>query len=151
MFCSKCGNQVNVNLNYCNICGAKTGKEAQGESRVSPLNALITTIAFVALGGLGILVGLVSILLDRGLTHEAIAIISGCYLATLLGICLSLTRLMSKLIDADSGKKPEPVETYQTPVLSMPTNPQLNEYKQPVGSVTDHTTKTFDEVFVKRN
>jgi hypothetical protein len=151
MFCSKCGNQVNVNLNYCNICGAKMAKENEESGRVSPLNALITTISFVALGGLGILVGFIAMLLNKGMTHEAIAIISGCYLATLFGICLSLTRLMSKLIDAGSGKKPESGEIYQTPVLSMPTNPQLNEYKQPVGSVTDHTTKTFDEAFVKRN
>jgi hypothetical protein len=156
MYCTKCGSQVNTSLNYCNICGAKMAKETVKEGKFSPLNGLITTLSFVALGGLGILVGFIAMLLKKGMTHEAIAIIALFYLATLFGICFSIIRLMSKLIDANSAKNINTAETSrtevsQTPLLSMPTNPQLNEYKQPIGSVTDHTTRTFDEAFVKRN
>jgi hypothetical protein len=60
MYCAKCGSQINLNLNYCNNCDAKTAKvRDDDEGKVSPLNALITTLSIVALGGLGILVGLI--------------------------------------------------------------------------------------------
>jgi hypothetical protein len=150
MFCSKCGFQANQSLNYCNNCGARMLKETE-EGKILPLNALITALALVALGGLGMLVGLISMLLFNGMTHEAIAIISICYLATLFAICFSMTRLISKLIESPTVKKTEKSESSQTPQLSMPTNPQLKEYQQPIGSVTDQTTRTFDEAFVKRN
>ena len=125
-------------------------KDTEDET-VSPFKALITTLAFVALGGLGILVGLIALLLNKGVAHEAVTIISMLYLGTLFGICFSLIRLMSKLIDTKLDKKTESLATYQTPQLSIPTNPQLNEYHQPLESVTEHTTRTFDEAFVKRN
>lgn len=154
MYCNGCGNNISNKLNYCNVCGEKVVKNEDGERNVSPLNSLITILGFVALGGLGILVGFVAMMLGKGVTHEAVAILAIGYLIALSVICFSITRLISKLIDAKSVAKTNTTENYQTPqppVVSMPTNPQLNEYKQPIGSVTDHTTKTFDEVFVKRN
>lgn len=151
MYCAGCGSVLNNKLNYCNICGARVIKETDEEGKFSPLNSLITTLAFVALGGLGILVGLIAMLLNKGMNHETVAILAVGYLIVLFGICFSLIRLMSKMIEVNSHKKIDKVETYQTPQLSMPTNPQLNEYQQPIGSVTDQTTRTFDESFVKRN
>lgn len=153
MYCAGCGNNISSKLNYCNVCGERVVKNEDEEGKVSPLNGLITTLSFVALGGLGILVGFVAMLLGKGVTHEAVAILAIVYLITLFGICFSIIRLMSKLIDANSNAKTriENYQTPQTPQLSMPTNPQLNEYHQPLGSVTDHTTRTFEETFVKRN
>ena len=56
MYCAKCGSQINLNLNYCNVCGAKTGKDDE-TSQSSALNSLIAAMIFVTLGGLGILIG----------------------------------------------------------------------------------------------
>lgn len=154
MFCTGCGNNISNKLNYCNGCGEKVVKNEDEEGNLSPLNSLITMLAFIALGGLGILVGFVAMMLGKGVIHEAVAILAVAYLVSLSIICFSITRLISKLIDVKANTKTNKAENLQTPQsqpLSMPTNPQLNEYKQPVGSVTDHTTKTFDEVFVKRN
>lgn len=152
MFCSKCGSQVNQSLNYCNNCGARMTKDGDAGSKFSPLHSLITALALVSLGGLGILVGLIALLLLNGVKHDVVAIISIFYLATLFAICFSTARLISKLIVSPPIKSiEEPASpSSQLPQLSMPTNPQLNEHRQPIGSVTDHTTKTFDEDLVER-
>jgi len=152
MYCAKCGTVVTEKLNYCNSCGEKLTKDKGGDSHESVLSTLLKSIGFISVAGLGLFVGLVAVLLNKGMTHEAVAIISGCYLATLFGICFSLTRLMSKLIDIKPSEKAESLsQSFQTPQLVMPTNPQLGEYQQPIGSVTDHTTRTFDEVLIKRS
>ena len=151
MFCFKCGNQLNTSLNYCNNCGAKTAKETEDEGKTSPLNGLIKTIAFVALGGLGILIFLLSKLLDKGITHEAAAIIAVVYLIALTAICFSLIRVMSKLIDINIKEKTESrnqiFSTVQFPVLNTA---QLEEAKQPF-SVVDITTRTFEKIPLKEN
>ncbi len=151
MYCSKCGILIPEKLNYCNSCGEKLGKNNEDENTKPLLNTLLKSVAFISVSGLGLFVALVAVLLNRGVNYETLGIISMLYLATLFGICFSLIRLMSKLIVVNIDKKLERAEILQTPQLSMPTNPQLNEYQQPVGSVTEHTTRTFDEAFVKRN
>ena len=150
MFCSKCGNQVNAKLKYCNVCGAKTAKDEEAEGgKISPLNALITTLSFVALFGLGILVGLVGVLLKNSVPNDVLIIIAVSYLITLFGICFSLTRLMSKLIDAKT-KAESSNQAIPLVQLPAPNTAQLEEMKQPF-SVVENTTRTFDEEFVKRN
>lgn len=151
MYCSKCGNNVTNKLNYCNNCGAKMANDESVERKPSPLGVLISSLPFIVLGGLGILIGLLAMLLNKGVTHETVAIIAVFYLAALTSICFGLIRVLSKLISINYDKQTDRVENYQTPQLSMPTNPQLNEYHQPIGSVTEHTTKSIDEFFVKRN
>jgi hypothetical protein len=161
MYCAKCGSQINLNLNYCNNCGAKTGRDDE-ESKVSPLTHLITALTFITLGGLGILVGLIALLLDRGVKHEAVAILACIYLVTLFGICFSLTRLTAKMVEAKIKEKTErPNQVFQPVQLPAPNTAQLEESYQPPASlteqanqplsVTEHTTRSFEQVYVKRN
>lgn len=154
MFCSKCGSQINGKLKYCNICGAKLIKtdEYEEEGKFSPLNSLITTIAFVALGGLGILVGLLAMLLKQGVNHEPIAIIAGMYLIALTAICFSLIRVMTKLIDSNAKEKAGSQNQIFQPVqFPTPNTAQLEEPKQQPFSVVDKTTRTFEKIPLKDN
>ncbi len=151
MYCAKCGTVVTEKLNYCNSCGGKLAKSTDGESHRPLLDTILLSVGLISVIGLSLFLGLVVLLLFNGMSREAVAIISGCYLATLFAICFSLTRLMGKLIDIKPNQKAEGShQTFQPPQLVMPTNPQLGEYQQPVGSVTDHTTRTFDEVLIKK-
>ena len=151
MFCSECGNQVNQ-LRYCNNCGARARKdEDSGQNLQSPLNVLFIALPIVVLGGLGILIGLLAMLLDRGVRPEPVTMIAISYLATLTLICFSLIRMMSKLINVKPKEKTESQnQVYQPAQLSAPNTAQLEEARQPF-SVVDNTTRTFDEAFVKRN
>jgi hypothetical protein len=148
MFCSACGSTVNDKLNYCNNCGAKLLKEKAEETPKSMMDNLLTSLTFVALGGFGILVGLVSVLLKNGFDHKGIMVVAFFYLAALFGICYMLVSQLPKLIDAKLDRKKETPESYQAPQpqLFAKTTAQLEEHREPAMSVTDHTTRTFDKI-----
>lgn len=152
MYCSECGNQVNQ-LRYCNNCGARARKDDDSAQNThSPLNILFIALPIIVLGGLGILIGLMAMLLDRGVRPEPVAIIAGIYLISLTAICFSLIRMMSKLINIKTKEKAESQnQVYQPVQLPAPNTAQLEEPKQQPFSVIDNTTRTFDEAFVKRN
>ena len=147
MFCAACGNAINDKLNYCKNCGAKIAKEEE-ETPSSMMSNLLTSLTFVTLGGLGILIGLVSVLLKNGFDQKGIMVIAVAYLAALAGICYMLLSQMPRLIDAKlKPKQAAPTaETYEPPQLFAKTTAQLEEHREPVASVTDRTTRTFDKI-----
>ncbi len=146
MYCSTCGSAMNAELNFCKSCGARIAKEKEKDSTKSILDNLLTTLFLVVMFGLGILVGLVAVLLGNGVNHETVAIIAVCYLVAVFGICFMLLSQVPKLINANLNPKRETSENYQPPQLAARTTAQLEEHREPVGSVTDHTTRTLDKV-----
>lgn len=153
MFCERCGKQIDSALNYCNSCGVQLKKEKdQGKSI---LGSLISALISVAVVGLGVLVGLMAILLDKVPNPEPVFIFGLIYLAVLFGICFMIMRQISRVI----GKQLDEPKQYQTPQatdfvppVQLPqqrTNP-LDEFREPA-SVTDHTTRTLEEVPIRRS
>ena len=147
MYCATCGSAVSDKLNYCKNCGAKIAKDEE-ETPKSMMNNLLTTLVFVVLGGFGILVALTAVLLKNGFDQKGIMLIAALYLAALFGICYMLLSQLPKLIDAKLNYKPEapPAESYQPPLFAKTTAQLLEEHREPVASVTDHTTRTFDKI-----
>ena len=149
MYCPTCGKAVNQNLKYCNSCGERLSKAAEIDRDGTPgkmLDNILTTLFLVVMFGLGILVGLVAVLLGNSVKHDLIVMIVLVWLAAIFGICFTLARHATKLIDyrmrswdSDSAR----VDQYQLPPM---TTAQLEEYREPAMSVTDHTTKTLDKV-----
>jgi hypothetical protein len=145
MFCATCGSAVNDKLNYCKNCGAKIAKESE-ETPKSMMDNLLTSLTIVALGGLGILIVLISVLLKKGFDQSGIMVLAALYLAALFGICFMLLRNLPKLIDAKLNDKRETPESYQPPQIAARTTAQLEEYREPAVSVTENTTRTFDKI-----
>jgi hypothetical protein len=139
---------ISDGLKFCNSCGAKLTREIEDKDGTpgKMLDNILTTLFLIVMFGMGILVGLVAVLLSSGIKTEVVAAIVLAYLATIFGICFSLARQVPKLIDArlkgwsnDSGTR-----SLQEPPPR--TTAQLEEFRQPVASVTDHTTRTLDKV-----
>lgn len=155
MYCSNCGNTVNDKLKFCNSCGERLDRHTETVDKDSTpgkmLDNLLTTLFLVVLFGFGILVGLVAVLLGSGVKTEVVGILALAYLAAVFGICFTLARQVPKLIDARLKGLNNTAETLSPPQLQSPTTAQLAEFRQPVGSVTDHTTKTLDRVPIERN
>ena len=149
MYCERCGRQIEEALNFCNACGAQLRKEKSEQQSV--LNTLITALIVVCTAGLGVLVGLMAILLDKLQNPEPAFVFAGFYLAVLFGIAFMLMRQISKLIDAKlKGKDTNfdsPRQRREEPLVQLPprTTAQLEEHRQPA-SVVDSTTRTLDEV-----
>ena len=149
MFCAACGSAINDKLNYCKNCGAKIAKEEE-ETPSSMMGSMLYSTTFIALGGFGILIGLVSVLLKNGFDQKGIMLIAVVYLAALSAICYMLLSQLPKLIDVKLNRKQESAppesEGYQPPQLFAKSTAQLEEQRETVMSVTDHTTRTLDKV-----
>lgn len=151
MYCERCGKHIDDALNFCNACGAQIKKE-KGEKQ-SVLTALITALIVVSTAGLGVLVGLMAILLDKLANPEPAFVFALFYLATLFGIAFMIMRQISKLIDvnvrANENDVPRMTGRHE-PLVPLParsTN-QLEEFRQPA-SVTDSTTRMLDKIPVR--
>src|SRR5215204_5233210 len=90
MHCSTCGNTVNENLNYCNVCGAIIAKSALSPRSASPAGILSIAIGFFGTAGLFGFIVLLRILLDSRLDQSAVLLVLIAYLITLFLICAVL-------------------------------------------------------------
>ena len=151
MYCSTCGNSISGALKYCKNCGVKLIEDDEEDTPESILDNLLTTLCFVALGGLGILVGLVAVLLGKSVYFQLVAVIAIAYLIVLFGICYMLLSQIPKLIDAKLNKKSEQGERMQIAQLYAKNTAQLEEAREPAGSVTENTTRTLEKAAVQRN
>lgn len=139
MYCSKCGSLVNDALKYCKNCGEKLGKDKEKETPKSIIDDLLTTLCFVVLGGLGILIGLVAVLLENGINQSSVAVIAVFYLAAIAAICYLILSPLPKLIDANIRKYTGSEEPAPPVRLAAPTTAQLEEHRQPATSVIENT------------
>jgi len=146
MYCPTCANPVKKGLKYCNNCGGKLSKDDKLSTPGAILDGLLETLFWLAIGALGILVGLVAVMLNYNIRQDILAVIVVAYLFALLAVCFPIIRQVTKLIDARvkgvdwEDDKAEPAR------LQPLTTAQLDEYREPVMSVTDHTTRTLDKV-----
>lgn len=151
MYCAKCGSLVNDALKYCKSCGVQLVKDKDEETPKSILDNLLTTLCFVVLGGLGILVGLVAVLLENGVTPSGVTVIAVFYLAAIASVCYLLLSPVPKLIDANINKNAGTRESAEPAQLFAPTTAQLEEHREPAASVTENTTRNFEKIPLKQD
>lgn len=154
MYCPNCGQTVNKKLKYCNSCGERLSKSVEIDKDGTPgkmLDNILTTLFLVVMFGLGILVGLVAVMLSQDVRPQFVVVIALAYLGSIFGICFMLARQVPKLIDARLKGWKNENEIHERPQLQPLTTAQLNEYREPVMSVTENTTRTLDEIPLKRS
>lgn len=151
MYCWSCGKSVQENLNYCSNCGARVEKNASdGDS--SWMTNPATSVGYLGVFGLGGFIFLVMSLLKRNLDPGFVFAMSALYLAALFGICFLLLRQSSGHSGTRQTKNPIEETDYQAPkkFRSEITNQLGSPSGEPIPSVTEHTTRTLDEVLVER-
>lgn len=151
MYCSKCGSLVNDALKYCKSCGVRLLEDDDKDTHGSILDNLLTTLCFIVLGGLGILIGLIAVLLDKSVSHEAVALIAITYIVGLFGICFMILSPVPKLITAKLNKESERGETISFVQLPAKNTAQLEEHRESVLSVTENTTRTLEKVAIEQS
>ena len=153
MFCPNCGTNTSKNLKYCKNCGERLSKSLEFDKDGTPgkmLDNVLTTLFLVVMFGLGILVGLVAVLLGNNIEPKFVVMIAIAYLAAVFGICYTLLSQVPKLIDARLKSNSEAHETSEPHQLRPLTTAQLEEFREPTMSVTDHTTRALEELPLKR-
>jgi len=145
MYCSTCGTEIKLELNYCNRCGARVDKLAVAEK--SPATAYLSmATGFVGLGGLGLTVGLIAILLKNAVVVEAVVMLAIAFLITVFGITFLMLRQISQMANA---LPPVREKSFENPQLNSPPAAQLEEPRQPARSVTENTTRTLEKELAK--
>jgi hypothetical protein len=149
MFCPSCGNEITVELKYCNRCGANlTYNYNSSPSPVAaPVNLTGPTLVLglTILIGLGIIFGGLNGLAERG-AHPAfitwIALFSG---LTLFGTIALLLRFWSKTLNL---QRQIPAPPANQKIITPPkfAAQQLPPRYDPTTSVTEHTTRTFTPI-----
>jgi hypothetical protein len=139
MYCVNCGTQLTQGLSYCNRCGFNL--KERSESKTGAISAYLTAITLLGMAGLGLMLA-GALVLRRGalLSQELIGVYM---LFTFLIVSVTefmLVRNLSKLTSAKEDLKrslppPMPQE------LRLPHGAPLGE---PVGSVTENTTRTLE-------
>jgi hypothetical protein len=152
MFCPSCGTEYEIELNYCNRCGANLSLAATTATGVVPVNVtkpiliLGAIMLFLTLGGFaGVLSGAIEVAKSTGGGDLSMAIVFF-GLTTILIVDIFLARLLSKLINASlASNRSAPRKSIQPntqPQLELP-RPLPSSF-EPVASVTDHTTRFFE-------
>jgi hypothetical protein len=141
MYCANCGTPRTQDLSYCNRCGADL-RERVESSNTGAITALLSAITVLGVGGLAIML-LGALMLRKGadLSQDLIALFM---LFTFLIVSLTeimLVRNLSKLSGSTERKKSLPAPASTQHDLRLPQATPLGE---PVGSVTENTTRTLD-------
>jgi hypothetical protein len=153
MYCSTCGNQIADHLNYCNSCGTRIEKNPLVVSNSSS-TYLARSLPIV--GGFGFLgfIAVLKILLDNPrLDASAVVFILVAYLIALFLICAMMIGHIWKHSGDIRVKPQEPrlPNDYVSPAsFRSATTAQLEEAREPAISVTEHTTRTLDEVPLRK-
>ena len=147
MYCVGCGSLISSELNYCKSCGMRLVGDEKPENSNRILITLIITFGVITIIGLGILIALIALLLDRGAPEKTVGITIVFYLACFTAIEFVLGSQISKLISASIGKDKKVSPKNVQPAQIAPRNKaQLSEPTRMPISVTEHTTQIFDKV-----
>ena len=139
MYCANCGTQLVQGLSYCNRCGFNLREKS--ESKTGSITAFLTAITLLGVLGLGLMLGGALVLRRAALLSQELI---GVYmLFTFLIVSVTefmLVRNLSKL----SAPKENQHRSLPPPLQPDLRLPQASPLGEPVGSVTENTTRTLE-------
>jgi hypothetical protein len=145
MYCSSCGSAVSQSLTYCSRCGAKL---RSAEASLT-LDSLVWAIVSLLVAGVGVIIGLMAVMKNVVGLHEGIIVVitalSFLALLTAEGVLIRILLGAWKGVreaDDAAGRKEQ---TTRELVEAQP-----RELPEPVPSVTEHTTRTFEPAYGER-
>ena len=149
MYCPTCGNEITVELKYCNRCGANlTLPATSAPMYLAPVKLTVPSIVLgiTILGGLGVIFGGATEFARQGLHPAAIVWMVLFSAATLFGCTGLLIRFLTKMMTL--GRELAPPQSQPRPTFTdRPTVSHLPPRMEPVPSVTENTTRTFTPVY----
>jgi hypothetical protein len=158
MYCPSCGNEISVELKYCNRCGANLSlvPETYPMLPAKPVRLGLPAIVLglTITGGLGIIFSSATELAQIHLHPAAIAWMTIFGLAALFGCTALMIRFWLKVV-AMNRETYQPQFQLRPPVhapaqMSAPRQqfpPRLEPRLEPMPSVTENTTRTFSPVY----
>jgi len=150
MYCPSCGNDIAVELKYCNRCGANLSLPTAGSSPTVIAPPAKLTLPSIVMGltiiaGLGIIFAGASQFAVVGVHPFAIVWMVLFGAATLFGCTAMMVRFWTKLIMLQ--RETIQVAPVRPPLVERQPVPQFPPRLEPVPSVTENTTRTFSPIY----
>ena len=141
MYCPNCGTTITSEISFCNRCGNDLRERTEPRSTYA-ITAFLTAITSIGIVGLGIMLG-GSLVLRReaGLPVELVGFFMMFTFVIVALIEVMLVRNLSKLLGSAERTKHLPIAP-QPPLELRP--PTTTSFGEPLGSVTDNTTRTLE-------
>jgi hypothetical protein len=150
MYCPSCGNEITVELKYCNRCGANLIQGLMPMPVSSPpvkLTAPTVVLGLTVVSGLGIIFAGAAQFAILGIHPAALTWIILFSMATLFGCTALMIRFWTKIISANREAPQLEIRRPPQPLAQ----PQLPPRLGPVPSVTEHTTRTFSHAYREKS
>ncbi|HWN09268.1 MAG TPA: hypothetical protein VNO50_08380 [Pyrinomonadaceae bacterium] len=149
MYCSTCGVALAQGLSYCNYCGAKLNGPDTGSSkaRLDPLIfAILATFVFGTFS-ITVFIGVLKAALR--LDNDEVMALAVVPFLVMLVLEFVFVRLLLRRArtDDDAGTKVR-LKGQATKELDAA---HAHALPEPVGSITENTTRAFDPVYTRRN
>jgi hypothetical protein len=152
MYCPSCGSELTSELTYCNRCGVNL-KPLLNQSGppvriVGATWAISMAVVFVTLGGFSAIGRLVLAIINNGVNLSGGGILLlGFGLLIILAIASLLIRQLSRVLDLAqlSGGATQSKQPHQPRLSEKPVR-QIEAPREPVASVTEHTTRMFEPI-----
>jgi hypothetical protein len=146
MFCSACGNSVVQGLSYCNHCGAKLPGEKVTKSSEVKTESLVWAMVAVLVFGFVAIVFLMMAMKMVGLNvGQILAFTILSFLIMLLVEGVFTWQLLLRKRGAERGALAKDQTTKELDAAQARLLPEA------MPSVTEHTTRTFEPIFIERN
>lgn len=138
MYCANCGSQISAELSYCNRCGFNLREESKTNTRIA--TACLSAIMIIAVFGLAVMFGGALALKKTGFNQDFIGFFLFLSFLLVSSTEFLLFRNLSKLAGLKQKQRPAlpPPAPHD---LRLPQGAPLGE---PVGSVTENTTRTLE-------
>jgi hypothetical protein len=148
MYCSACGVAVTQGLAYCKNCGGKLPREESGKMVEAKPENIISMMVATFVMGLFAITGLMAVL--KGVLHFEYGPLMAITMLSFL-IMISLESVFVRLLFRGRQNRQSISLSFSD---GRPTTRQLEAQTQftiePLGSVTEHTTRAFDPVLNER-
>lgn len=144
MYCSTCGVAVPESLSYCNHCGARISDKVATSRDVKPellVSSMVMTFVF----------GLLAITALIGVMKSVLGLESGQILgfaALCFLMMIFLEGVFLRLLFRRNRSRTELPAGQTTKELGAP---QVQALREPLSSVTDHTTRAFEPIYTNQN
>ncbi len=153
MYCSTCGVAVAESLSYCNHCGARiiasnsdkvdAARYVKPELLVSAMVATFVIGLFAITALLGVMKSVLGLELGQILGFAALSFLIMIFLEAVF-----LLLLFRRNRGAGERARTESLAGHTTKELDAP---PVQALREPLSSVTDHTTRAFEPIYTNRN
>ena len=152
MYCPSCGNEITVELKYCNRCGANLTLPMMAQPvAIAPVKLTLPSIVtgLTILGGLGVIFGASTEFAKLGVHPFAIVWIVLFSSAALFGCTALMIRFFTKMLSMQQGVfTGQPSRNATLTINDRQTVHNLPPSRmEPVPSVTENTTRTFSPIY----